>query len=137
MERQCDACGATYEAKRSTSKFCKTASCVSARRRERKRKQRGPSNVIVGEFGEQTDDGLTAHVRAELESAGRLNTAAGRLALAVADRLEHHTVKDTGSAYASLARELSAAMERAVAGARVEGPVDELRQRREAIRNGV
>lgn len=130
--RQCEACGAPFEPV-GRAIYCKSPECATERARERQRAKRGPSNVVPVQFG---SSGLVEQVRAELIAADRLNSSAGQSALALADRIENHSGKDTGSAYAALHRELNAAMERATASARVEGPVDELRMRRLAIRDG-
>ena len=69
----------------------------------------------------------------ELEEAGRLETALGQATLTLARRIDAN--RDTGSAMASLSRELRVTLEQAVAGARVPtSPLarmrDELAERR-------
>ena len=79
--------------------------------------------------------GLAAAVLAELEAAGRVDTAGGQSALTLARRIEDG--RDTGSAIASLNREMRATLAEAVKGAKVplssiESYRDELADRRRA-----
>jgi hypothetical protein len=72
-------------------------------------------------------------VRAELTRAGELGSAAGEVALLLADRLDD--VSTAGTAVAGLSRELRELM--AVVGARpgsVADPIDDLRVRRDRKR---
>jgi hypothetical protein len=72
---------------------------------------------------------LVAAIEAELEAAGRLDTALGRQALRLAQRM--HSEFDTGSAIAALSRELRATMAEALKDATpVADPLDELAARR-------
>ena len=128
MQRQCDSCGNPYEAKRATSRYCGSTCRVRASRgalitpiRE-KRPPTGPA-------------GLVESVRRELEEAERLESYAGQAAVDLATRIEGGG--DTGSAVASLHRELRATMAEALAGARVarsplERMRDDLAERRKA-----
>jgi hypothetical protein len=119
VERECDECGEVYTAQRSTSKYCSDL-C-------RKRALRNPQG------GEPVVTGAAAAVRRELELAGRLDTALGQIALELATALE--SPKSTGSAKASLARELAVAMDRALAGVAVaDDPMDELKRVRDRKR---
>ena len=124
MQRQCEACGATYEAKRSTSRFCPGSTCRSRARRGAKVSQLRP---------DAPEAGLVAAVRRELVDADRLETALGQAAVGLAERITSGA--DTGSAVASLTRELRVTLEAATAGARVAAsPLaqmrDELAERR-------
>ncbi len=78
---------------------------------------------------------LVATLTRELRDAGRLDTWQGQSALALAVRLEH-SAADTGSAVASLTRELRAAVTEAMKGvgaqkSAVEKLRDDLKKRRE------
>jgi hypothetical protein len=71
---------------------------------------------------------------AELQAAGRADTALGQQALALAERVNNP--RDTGSAIAALSKELRAVMVEALKGAEVAAdPLDELRARRDRIRS--
>jgi uncharacterized OB-fold protein len=127
MTRQCDVCGTTYTAKRATSRYC-GATC-------RTRASRAgvaaavvpvkpqPPRILV----ESTVDAI----RAELDAANALDSAAGRIALALATLIDGSTVA-TGSAAATLAKECRAALAEAKQSAPqvVADPLDELEQRR-------
>ncbi len=127
MERSCQSCGGTYETKRSNARFC-SARC-------NKRAQRGqvvsPPAVLVPAPG--AGSVLVAAVTRELEAAGRLDTALGQTVLVLAGRVESGS--HTGSAVASLVRELRVSLAEAVQGAsRPADPLavmrDELARRR-------
>lgn len=76
-----------------------------------------------------TASSVTEATRAALEHADRAGTPAGTAALALAARIDSNS--DTGSAMASMVRELRATMTEALAGAIVEtDALDELRDRR-------
>lgn len=129
MTRNCASCGRPFEASSPRATYC-GATC-------RKRASRGAVVTDIAERrpGPSRATGLVLAVTKELEEADRLETALGQAALALANRLE--TGVDTGSAVASLTRELRATMEAATAGARaVRSPLeqmrDELAERRRA-----
>ena len=127
MKRPCDACSAPYEALRAWSRFC-SPTCRSRARRG----ARAPHLVHMPTPSAGAGQ-LVRAVVAELEKAERLETALGQAAVAVARRIERGG--DTGSAVASLTRELRATLDQAVAGARVTtSPLaqmrDELAERR-------
>lgn len=124
MQRACDSCGERYEAKRPSSRFC-TPRC-------RKRHQRnpgpdsGPVAVPAVPFG---DSALVTATKAELLAAGKLDTVLGQQAVRLAERM--CGLMDTGSAIASLSRELRAVMAEALADAPKAGDaMDELARRR-------
>jgi hypothetical protein len=119
----CAVCGSEFEAKRRTAKYC-GGTC-------RKRAHDGAK--VVG-IRPKASQGLVDVVTKDLVEHGVKDTAAGRQALAVAARMSS-SVKDTGSSYAALSRELSRVMDEAKAGAtRKADPLDELRERRERRR---
>lgn len=73
--------------------------------------------------------------KAELDKAGRLDTALGQQALVLARRIDEAT--DSGSALAAVAKELRVTLAEATkAASSTADPVDELRARREARRRG-
>jgi hypothetical protein len=84
-------------------------------------------------MAEPVDAGIVAAVRADLVRLGKLDSLLGQQALVVAGRLTR-TSDDTGSAVASLSRELSRLM--GLLGGKGEAldPVDEVRRRREQKR---
>ncbi len=99
----------------------------------RKRASRRPDEA-PGTF-EPDGGGLLDALRRELEAAGRLDTALGQQALALAVKLS--SPFDTGSAMAAVSRELRAVREEALRGAeQAADPLDELRLRRDAKRAG-
>lgn len=122
MQRNCDVCGVSYEAKRPSSKFC-TATC-------RQRHNRGVKPLVKASDG---PDGLTvASVRAELEACGRLDGFLGAAALQLAERIDQATAV---MGFAALVKELRATMAQATDGvAREQDPIDELKVMRDRIR---
>ncbi len=125
MNRECDACGTEYEAQRKTSRYCSTRCRMRASRR-----------IEAPVAAESPGSGeLVEALRRELADAGRLDTALGQQALALAVKLA--SPFDTGSAMAAVSRELRAVREEALRGAEhVADPLDELRLRRDAKRAG-
>ncbi len=125
MNRECDACGTEYEAQRRTSRYCSTRCRMRASRR-----------IEAPVAAESPGSGeLVEALRRELADAGRLDTALGQQALALAVKLA--SPFDTGSAMAAVSRELRAVREEALRGAeQVADPLDELRLRRDAKRAG-
>jgi hypothetical protein len=116
MQRNCDVCGRSYAAKRSTSKFC-SDTC-------RQRAARAPGAP------EASESGLVAVITRDLKAAGRLETAAGQQALILAGRLGWPM--DSGSSQAALSRALTEVLAVALDGAAAADPLDELRARRAA-----
>ena len=136
--RTCDECGVAYQPKRSDSRF-HDATC--AQRARRKVAKGGPptSPSAVQDrpraaYGSE-DGALERSVRAELESAQRVDTYLGQSALAIARQVD--AGRGTDQAVTSLIRELRATMAAATAGAGAPGdPVDELKERRRARIHG-
>jgi len=124
--RKCDACGAEYEARRSTSRFC-SSSC-RVRNHEAPRPLASTSPPAVP----QTVPGLLeSATRAELVEAGRLDTSLGQAAILVARRLDA-AVREPGMGMAALVREHRVTLAEAVKGAQAAAnPLDELRARRD------
>lgn len=70
----------------------------------------------------------------ELEAVGRLECVAGQIALVLARRIGSR--RESGAATASLARQFSATMTKALAGVdRAADPLDEIRARRDLKRS--
>lgn len=100
-ERECEECGGTFVAKTQRAKFCKPACRVKANRRPAKTGAATSSTkVTIPDRG-----GLISQVAADLTKAAALDTIPGRAALALAYRIE--SPMETGSAAASMTRELS------------------------------
>lgn len=134
MQRNCDLCGRSYDAKRSTSKFCG----VNCRNRNVRRAKPAHSEPAVQASAPEIDavqvDDLVAVTKAELEAAGKLNTSLGQQAVRLAERMRSF---DTGGGLAALSREFRAVMAEATRGVKVSvDVVDELRARRDAKRAG-
>ena len=130
MRRKCDSCGRSYEAQTARSKFCRDAGCLRRRARERKRAsdraKRGRGSVVAmpGQAEERT--------RIELERAGRLESALGEIALALARRIDQPQEVPAASLPA-LTRELRTTLHEATRSAEPVGDVvDELKERRRA-----
>lgn len=124
MRRHCDQCGNEYEAKRKTSRFCKSSCRVQHSRRPDLAKV-----VELAPLQESVVDGVEAATRAELAQHDRLTSSHGQSALQLARSLD--SPGESGSAKAALARQLAATMELALAGVAVAGDkVDELASRR-------
>lgn len=123
MRRDCDSCGAAYDAKRPNSQFC-SESC-------RKKAARGTSSPRIEPIAPVADavTSTRSRVQAELEAGGRSETYLAAAALALADRIDQATAV---MGFAALVKELRATMDAALAGVKVVGdPVDELRARRD------
>lgn len=130
MDRQCDQCGAPLTGDNPRKRYCGSTCRQQARRA-------GSSDASVtplhSSSSTETAENVGATeraVREQLTAADRLDTPDGAAAVVLARRLDEPG-RDTGSAMASVAREMSARIEAALEGARVEGdPTDELQQRR-------
>jgi len=127
VERPCGSCGEVFKAKRSDSVYCGE--------RCKKRAQRGHKVSVAVPVGLLVVSGgkAVASVRAELETAGRVDTYLGALALVLAERIDGSTAV---MGFAALAKELRVTMDVALAGVVVAAdPVDELRARRDRTRD--
>ena len=131
MEKVCEGCGVTYEAKTRRSRFHSDVCRVQANR-----KQRATVTPLRPDpdSGEPLEGNVTQAVRAELEKAEREDSTAGRQALDLARRIDG--CAEASSAVASLHRELRATMEVALALSEQANQVDELRARRMAKAQG-
>lgn len=110
MQKQCASCGRPFEAKRQAAKFCGDT-C-------RKRAQRGPAQLSAVPDVDPPEDPvggkLTKATTAELEAAGRLESALGVAALTIAQRIDGFGLMDTGAGVAALIKEHRAALAEAV-----------------------
>ena len=135
MQRSCDVCLGSYEAKRASSKFC-SDNC-------RLRAHRAPVVVAAAPVAAFvtaaafTEGSLTVATLAELEAAEMSASSLGQAALMLARRLDAPSM-DTGSSIAALVREHRATLTAAVdAGKVAEDPLDQLaQQRRQRIAAG-
>lgn len=143
MERPCDCCGETYEAKTVRSRYCsdrckrryhRGARPAAGTTKAEPKKGRGRKPAADTPADEPDRSGVgstTAAVLLELQEAKRLHTPLGQAALVLAHRLDA-SHKDTGAGVASLAKQLHATLAAATADAEVDADeVDELRRRRE------
>lgn len=117
MDRPCDSCGVTYEAKRPNSRFC-SANC-------RKRASRGaptPTSVTQGDgelvalpvSARESEQGpVESALLTELKTAERDGTTLGQAALSLARRVD--VGRDTGAGLASLVKQLEATIKAATA----------------------
>jgi hypothetical protein len=128
MQRACVRCGAPFEAKLPTAKYC--GSSCRARQSERPVVAAAPVADLPSPAPVPVPSRLVVMVEAELEAAGRLNTARGQMALELAMFVGNPF--DNGSQRAALLRELRACLDAALEGAKVaDDPLDEIRARRE------
>lgn len=126
MKRRCDYCGKAYEAKTKRSRYHSDA-CRKAADRHPERK--AVEREAAAE--EMVPGAVVAATRVELDAAGRTSSALGQAALAVALKIDGG-VAETGSAFATLVKELRATLAAALGNTEVEGDiVDELKQQRQ------
>lgn len=130
IKRQCDECGKAYTAKSPRSKFCRPA-C-----RSRAHGKRAVEAVAAPvELGEVVAGGVAEATRAELERLKRLDTPMGRVAVALAVRMDGG--EDVGSSMAAVAKELRSILEVLAAQApQAADPVTKLRVVRDESRRG-
>lgn len=116
--RQCLACGAELSGD-ARKRYC-GPTC----------RKRGSRQASVTEIHPSEVPTVVESTQAALVAADRLATPAGAAAMVLATKLDQG--RDTGSAVASLVRELRATMAEALANTKVAAdPVDELRRKRE------
>jgi hypothetical protein len=130
----CQECGSLFEAKRRGAQFCGVACRKRSSLRDIAAREAGElapvSSISSPETTENPPESpLVASTRRELDEAGVADTVNGQIALRLALKLSQPG--DTGSAMASLARQLSAAMAEALAGGTKKADsMDELMERR-------
>lgn len=129
VKKSCDTCGGSFEAKRSTAKYCSNPCRVQAQRA-----QPVAPVVPLPEPDEAADGPLGSVARAELAAVDREATAAGQLVLALARRIDS-AEGESGASLAALVKEFRASLAAAVAGAQqAADPIDELRLHRDRKR---
>lgn len=136
----CVMCGTPFTAKRASARYCGE--------RCKKRAQRDPGRPAIGTSGTRPRSDAPAAVaqlrpmtgrvaeltERELMSAGRMDTALGAVALALASKLDEPGM-DTGSSIAALAREHRSALAAAVDGAvKKSSPLASIKGRRDEQR---
>jgi hypothetical protein len=130
----CQECGKLFEAKRRGALFCGQTCRKRSSSRDIEARKEGQIVPITAISPPETpvqrrEAGLVATTRAKLEEAEAIDTVPGQIALRLAEKLAQPG--DTGSAMASLARQLSAAMAEALAaGTKQADGIDELAERR-------
>jgi len=115
----CAECRTLFDAKTRSATFCGVKCRQAASRRDREARAEGELAPVSSISSPETADSppeaaLVATTRRELAEAGVADTVHGQIALRLALKLSQPG--DTGSAMASLARQLSAAMSEALAG---------------------
>ena len=127
----CDACGLPLVGKRESARYC-NANC---RTKASQRRARGvpelkpaPGAVVLPPPVVTVRDATLA----ELSAAGRVGSALGAKALAMAARIDAGA--DTGAGLAALVKQHDATMAEAVRGSDAGDVLDELSARREARR---
>jgi hypothetical protein len=136
VRKSCTVCGGSFEAKRAAAKTCGDR----CRQRAHRSPQAASEPKVLELPAESTSEpspagSVTTATAAELEQAGRLETALGQAALALARRIDTGA-SETGSSFASLARQHREALAEAVRDAKkAADPLDELRARRERKRD--
>lgn len=131
---QCAACGKSFGAQRKTAKFCSTKCRVRDTRNRAAQAapppRRDGAKVVALPSGAATGESLADVTRTDLESAGRLRTPAGLLAVKLAEILDSG-VQDTGSSIAALGKQYLATVEKALDGAEeAADPLDQILARR-------
>lgn len=127
MQRSCEACGAPYESKRPSSRFC-TDRCRKRTARATGSKSKPAAPAQPADVEMQPDSAIAEQVAREL--GDQVDTAAGQMAIALARRLDANV--DTGSAMAAVARELRTLIVEVLGNQpQAADPIDELRARRD------
>lgn len=137
MTATCARCGADFETRRRSARWCSDRCRTQA---SRARKAGKPDTVKPEPKAKprkarpvEVEVGVTPAVIRELAAAGRGETSAGRAAVALARRIDDGAESSAG--LAALTRELSCRMAEALADVEtVADSIDELRARREARR---
>jgi hypothetical protein len=119
--RKCDSCGRQYKAASPRSRYCGNTCRSRAHRAAGSSRPEGNVRALRSAPPPPTSTtppaerhGLAGSIETQLAKAGRLDTWQGQGALELAERIE--SGRDTGSAIASLHRELRAAMTEALRG---------------------
>lgn len=135
MQKVCEVCASRYEAHRQTARYC-SGRC-------RKRAQRSGLAQPTPERASSSTPtvrptppaapragALTAAALAELQAAGRENTALGLAWLVIAERMDQ-SIHETGSALAAVSRDFRAARAAALEESQSTGDaLDEMAKKR-------
>src|SRR5215471_15590890 len=127
MEMVCQSCGAVFDAKRKTAKYC-TRRCSMRASRAGELGEPTPAAPGQGKTKAPVTSHLERWTRHALEEVRRVDTWAGQAALVLAARIDGGGA-ETGSALASMIKEHAAAMERATKEAAPDDPVAALQNR--------
>lgn len=132
MKRSCAVCGKSYEAQRSTKKYC-GGTCRTAASRAG---GAAPRAVRVASVPGVASVGLVSAALRELTDADRLDTTFGQAALELARRIASEEFVQSGASVASMVKQLRETMADALKGAAVVADgLDELRDRRDLKRS--
>lgn len=129
-------CGAEFDARRATAKYCSTKCRTRARRRRdvaaRAEAKAATETGTPDEAPQPVAFDVVAFTRSELQSAHKLETASGQQAMLVAHRLMGFGGIISGSETAALSKELSRLLTVLVGkGGQSADPIDEVRRKRE------
>lgn len=128
MQRTCARCSKPFQAKRSTARYC-SGTCRTMASQERAGKAPPFAPLTPPVPGEGRNVRAT---RLTLEALDRVESSNGAFALTLAEQLD---VGLSGSAWATVVKELRSTLEAAALGAKtLADPVDELTERRRARR---
>jgi hypothetical protein len=135
MHRSCDFCGKTYEAQRSSSRFCGSSCRARMSMGEAPTSPAARVTVIPVDGDAPEEPGaVEAATRKALEDAGKVETPLGQAALLLARDLDVSSPGAT-AAKASCVKQLAATLEAITAGAKqAEDPLEKLRKERESKR---
>jgi hypothetical protein len=145
MQATCEVCKTPFEAQRVTAKYCSKRCSVRATRSRAAGRPLAPAQqptaaapaaptVQAPPVSSADTPLLVAATISELAAAEKLGTTLGQQAVRLAERMVAGS--ETGSAVASLSKELRATMAEALKGAQQAGdPVDEIRARRDRKRS--
>jgi hypothetical protein len=134
VERSCDFCGRSYEAQRSSSRFCCSSCRVRSHVGETPASDASGGEVVAMPAAAPVVGAVEEATRRELEAAGRAETALGEAALLLARDLDVSRPGAT-AAKASCVKQLAATLEGALAGAvKTVDPLEELKAARESKR---
>lgn len=127
MQRPCDVCGDSYEAKRATSKYC-SARCRVSASRGAVTSHAGEADAVVTPLPapDVTIGPVETAAHAQLAEVERNSTTLGQAALALARRVD--IGRDTGAGLAALVKQLEATVKAATADVKsAQSPLDKAR----------
>lgn len=129
IQRACDHCGKSYEAKRTTSRFC----CSGCRRTAGKRRAGQVVDLPSGSAG------VVGATETQLQTMGMIGSPLAASALVLAQRIDRAAESpESGSSLASMVKELRMTLVEVAKDRKIEAdPIDELRAKRERRLRGV